>query len=55
MPLPCIAILSEHSHPHSMTAMRRVTIKLPEATLERLRHEAGATGRSAQHRRCHES
>jgi predicted transcriptional regulator len=29
-----------------MAAMKGITVKLPEATLRRLRHEARATGRS---------
>jgi len=41
-----IAILSQRSYPPAMSDMKGITIKLPEATLRRLRQEARDTGRS---------
>jgi predicted DNA-binding protein len=41
-----VAVLSEVSYLIAMSAMKGITIKLPEKTLRRLRQEARTSGRS---------
>src|SRR5205809_8075633 len=41
-----IANLSGLNYPMAMSAMRGITIKLPESTLRQLRHRARQSGRS---------
>src|SRR5262245_5001302 len=41
-----IADLSDSSYPDAMGAMKGITIKLPEATVRRLKQQASESGRS---------